>query len=568
MTTNKPHIIDVDYTNDKMFLENVAHILQGYFYSKTLSPEEENQLAALIYLCGYSIYTIQYGDSEEPKYVDVLDGGRLLEYCNYIHYRLNNEILMKMSSRYYQTKLSALLLKRELKHPLISYEAAERSRMIWNRRGRFGNYIDDIEFITAISSVFSKYGKDTDMNMAVRKDAYESVNIAIHMAFSEIYECVEVNPDYDLTFTRAGDDLIRDILRVSKWLNPLCFCMMRYLIACRQDDKPLISTESYIMSSYRCKDDFDFIRRVECLIHQYRMKQFDKFPREEKFVLNHFTYIFGLIELYMIQMEKEGMDIQFTLHERNIGAYIIHFKLREFLEKFKSDKEIYTALKKLCIVREKTVALLSPENIAAKTVTIARNLPESVVYQNDFSFFDTVERLCLSKQVGINDGITSDNPETLITESLLLVVRTCRENLYHFCQEEGDSKNKHSSYGDIVQTYFENYNLLLPFSLYCALYICALRRRIDLVKEVKPEVICLPPSCTEKEQQPPVKEVYVYFPMNKRRKLIMCEEEDHKDNEQGEKNRGLLTRRFTRKDRRRRGSKYSYYGKENKRETG
>lgn len=476
--------IDIDpiYTCDKAFLATVSKILQAHVCMRKISQEEDKQVAALLFLCGYANYTMD-SPEDENCYVDVLETNRLLEHANYLHYRLNL-FLPSMSVGFLQTQLAASLASRETVHPLITNEEAERTRIVYYRRGNLGDYIDDIEFIVAVNHVLSKFGSecsnpDDDEDC---KAAVSEIEAQVNSCMEELHESVETNPDFSLLFTAAGDKLVKLIMEKAASINAVCFSILRYLISCRESEMPTSSLSTIEMSTYKCASDFIFVRRVERIIWKYRIAHRDEFEKEERFVLNHFDYIFGLFELYTLGL-KLAESTNYSDEWKNIGADVVHFKIREFLRDFSLDAQVRKDLDKLCLVREKSGSPLNTSSsTASKMVTIAKLLPDIVKYINDLSFLETVNYLCNSTLLLNSEYDNPSNPEWVIAKSLSQVVNSCLSAMAKGRFEDPDSDLKHTGPGDIVQGYFENYNLLLPYHLYCALYICGLKRKVDLVK--------------------------------------------------------------------------------------
>lgn len=474
--------IDPVYTTDEAFIATVSRILQAHVCMRKISQEEDKEVAALLFLCGYANYTKDPAASSENEicYVDVLVPNRLLEHANYLHYRLNL-FLPSMSVGYLQTLLAASLASRETVHPLITGEEAERTRIVYYRRGNLGDYIDDIEFIVAVNHILSKFGSEgLNPDDEDCKAAVSEIEAQVNSCMEELHESVETNPDFCLLFTAAGDKLVKLIMEKAMSINAVCFSILRYLISCRESEMPISSLSTTEMSEYKCASDFIFVRRVERIIWNYRISHRDEFERKERFVLNHFDYIFGLFELYTLGL-KLTESTHYSDEWKNIGADVVHFKIREFLNDFSLDAQVRKHLDKLCLVREKCGSLLCTSSaVAAKLVTMARCLPDFVKYVNDLRFLEAVNNLCNSSLLLNSEYDNPDNPEWVIAKSLVQVVNSCLCAMAKGRFEDPDKDLKHTGPGDIVQAYFENYNLLLPYHLYCALYICGLKRKIDL----------------------------------------------------------------------------------------
>lgn len=499
MSTVAP-VIDIDpvYTNDKAFLTTVSKILQAHVCMRKISQEEDKQVAALLFLCGYANYTMD-SPEDENCYVDVLETNRLLMHANYLHYRLNL-FLSTMSVGFLQTQLAAALASRETVHPLITKEEAERTRIVYYRRGNLGDYIDDIEFIVAVNHVLSKFGSDDDEDC---KAACSEIEAQVNSCMEELHESVETNPDFSLLFTAAGDKLVNLIMEKAASINAVCFSVLRYLISCRESEMPTSTLTTTEMSTYKCTSDFIFVRRVERIIWKYRIAHRDEFEKEERFVLNHFDYIFGLFELYTLGL-KLAESTNYSDEWKNIGAEVVHFKIREFLHDFSLDEQVRKDLDKLCLVREKSGSPLNTaSSTASKMVIMVRMLPEIAKYINDLSFLETVNYLCHSTLLLNSEYDNPSNPEWFIAKSLSQVVNSCLGAMAKGRYNDPDSDLKHTGPGDIVQGYFENYNLLLPYHLYCALYICGLKRKNDLVKSkrTKEETkVAKPPEETDSKE--------------------------------------------------------------------
>lgn len=494
--------IDPEYIDDKAFIRTVSKILQAHVCMRKISKEEDKQVAALLFLCGYVNYTMDSSENENCC-VDVLETRRLLEHANYLHYRLNL-FLPSMSVGYLQTQLAASLASRETVHPLITDEEAERTRIVYYRRGKLGDYIDDIEFIVAVNHVISKFGSECpNPDDEDCKAAVSEIEAQVNSCMEELQESVEINPDFSLLFSAAGDKLVKLIMEKAMSINAVCFSILRYLISCRESEKPISSLSTTEMSGYKCASDFIFVRRVERIIWKYRIFHRDEFERKERFILNHFDYIFGLFELYTLGLKLTD-PTNYSDEWRNIGADVVHFKIREFLRDFSLDAQVRKHLDKLCLVREKSGSpLCTSSAAAAKTVTMAKYLPDFVRYVNDLRFLETVNNLCHSTLLLNSEYDNPTNPEWIIAKSLSQVVNSCLSAMARGRFEDPDNDLKHTGPGDIVQAYFENYNLLLPYHLYCTLYICGLKRKIDLVtnKRMKdPSKVAKPPEETDSDE--------------------------------------------------------------------
>ena len=471
--------------NNVDFIHKCAEILQPYCIT-AFTKANHNPLLELAYVCGaaYNASGSPYSEAVVQKYADVLHyaiSSWLTRYPSMTICKELQELLEERTTRYCHFKISTKL-----------FQQFERELFILSP----DHYVDDFEFLIKIRSAWDKYY--TEENAPFNFDELHA------KVFESIRAPTEEDPTYNICFTQEIDQFIVTLLIKGRNVNPDLYITWVNLIIRREQARPWETHNAYLSKFY--VNDCHFIRELEKVFFEYCKAREDHFEGSEKFIINHFLYLFSLFEVYVFLIECRKHDVILVVNCNNIGD-VFHYKLRRYINAI-SDEKVAEELEQFCIARDffcKPIISCDEHRKKAWDITakVFEDINSLVEYTDDISYL--LHLLELLSHISFKRSTSN-----IHTESLTSMCQECLSALEVTRRENVAMDMRFTSCGDVVSAYIFSLRHLLYPPLYLALYMFGLRRKaaqydyaMRYVEEKKSEEekdeMCVEPVCKRRK---------------------------------------------------------------------